>query len=113
MDYKDVWLTFDGRISRSDFWLKGVLPLIVINLLISSIDSLITGGLISMLVGIALIYPGVAVGIKRFHDRNKSGWWVLVVLIPFIGWIWYLVEGGILKGTEGENKYGPDPVTAG
>ena len=112
MDYKDVWLTFDGRISRSDFWLKGALPIFVVNLLISAIDSVITGGLIATLVSIALIYPSVAVGIKRFHDRDKSGWWVLVALIPIIGWIWYLVECGILKGTEGENKYGPDPVPA-
>lgn len=110
MDYKDVWLTFDGRISRSEFWLKGFLPLFVLNLLISAVDSIITGGLIATLLSIALIYPGVAVGIKRFHDRDKTGWWVLVALIPIIGWIWYLVECGVLKGTEGDNKYGPDPV---
>jgi len=112
MDYKDVWLNFEGRISRSEFWLKGFLPIVVINLLISAIDSVITGGLIAALAGIVLIYPSVAIGVKRFHDRNKSGWWVLITLIPVIGWIWYLVECGILQGSAGNNDYGPDPEQA-
>lgn len=112
MDYKDVWLTFDGRIPRSEFWLKGVLPIFVINLLLSAIDSIITGGLIATLASIVLIYPMVAIAIKRFHDRNKSGWWALILIIPIIGILWVLIEGGIFKGTEGPNNYGPDPVPA-
>lgn len=110
MDYKEVLLSFDGRISRSDFWLKGILPIFVVLLLIAAIDSLITGGVIALLAQIVAIYPSVAIGVKRFHDRNKSGWWVLINLFPFIGWIWYFVECGILKGTEGPNDFGPDPL---
>ena len=113
MDYKDVLLSFDGRIGRSDFWLKGILPIFVVLVLISAIDSVITGGIIAILAQILSIYPSVAVGVKRFHDRNKSGWWVLITLIPIIGGLWYLIECGILKGTEGANNYGPDPVAAG
>jgi len=110
MDYKDVLLSFDGRIGRSDFWLKGILPIFVVLLIISALDSYITGGVIYLLASIISIYPNVAVGVKRFHDRNKSGWWVLISLVPVIGAIWYLVECGILKGTDGDNVYGPDPV---
>jgi len=110
MDYKDVLLSFDGRINRSDFWLKGILPIFVVLLLITAIDSFITGGVIALLAQIVAIYPSVAIGVKRFHDRNKSGWWVLITLIPIIGSIWYLVECGILKGTEGPNDFGTDPL---
>ncbi|TGR16409.1 DUF805 domain-containing protein, partial [Mesorhizobium sp. M8A.F.Ca.ET.197.01.1.1] len=47
---------------------------------------------------------------KRWHDRNKSGWWTLIGLIPIIGGIWLLIELGILEGTRGANQYGPDPL---
>jgi uncharacterized membrane protein YhaH (DUF805 family) len=48
--------------------------------------------------------------IKRFHDRDKTGWWVLIGLIPLIGPLWLLIELGFLKGTDGANRFGP-PVT--
>jgi uncharacterized membrane protein YhaH (DUF805 family) len=56
------------------------------------------------------VIPTVIVYIKRFHDRDKSGWWVLIGLIPLIGAIWLLVELGFLKGTPGPNRFGT-PVT--
>ena len=55
----------------------------------------------------------VAIGVKRLHDRNKTGWWMLIILLPVIGGLWYLIECGFLKGTTGPNTYGPDPLTAG
>ncbi len=51
----------------------------------------------------------LAVLVKRWHDRNKSGWWVLITLIPIIGWAWQLIECGFMDGTQGPNKYGPSP----
>ena len=59
---------------------------------------------------IALIYPAVCLYGKRFHDRGKSAWWVLISLVPILGFIWILIDLGILKGTEGENRFGPDPL---
>ena len=56
-----------------------------------------------------MIYPAVVVNIKRFHDRNKSGWWVLIALIPLVGALWIVIECGFLRGTVGDNRYGPDP----
>jgi uncharacterized membrane protein YhaH (DUF805 family) len=53
-----------------------------------------------------------AVGIKRWHDRGKSGWWILIWLIPVVGAIWALVECCLFPGTRGANKYGPPPDTA-
>lgn len=48
--------------------------------------------------------------IKRWHDLDKSGWWVLINFIPIVGGLWCLVECGFLKGTVGPNRFGPDPL---
>jgi uncharacterized membrane protein YhaH (DUF805 family) len=65
---------------------------------------------IASIVGLLVIWPSLAVSIKRWHDRNKSGWWVLISLVPFIGWLWALIETGALPGTIGPNEYGLDPL---
>ena len=111
MDIKEVLTRTDGRISRSEFWLKGFVPLMVLMLILVAVDTVIgTNGILTLIGQIALIYPSVAIGIKRFHDRAKSGWWVLISLVPVIGGLWYLIECGFLKGTDGQNEYGPDPT---
>ena len=48
--------------------------------------------------------------IKRFHDRDKSGWWVLLNLVPVIGWLWALIDNGFLRGTDGPNRFGENPL---
>jgi len=58
------------------------------------------------------LWVGLAVYVKRCHDRGKSGWWLLLMLVPFVGIIWWLVDLGILEGQQGPNKYGPDPRAA-
>ena len=63
-----------------------------------------------LILVLVFIYPGLAVYTKRWHDRNKSGWWSLIVLVPIVGSIWMLIELGILRGTDGDNRYGPDPL---
>ena len=47
---------------------------------------------------------------KRWHDRNKSAWWILIAFIPIIGALWFLIECGFLKGTVGPNRFGDDPA---
>lgn len=101
---------FRGRVPRKVFWLYGVLgPLLV-------------SAMLEMLLGIAgvpqrgielapnllLMWPCLAVAVKRWHDRDKSGWWVLLSLVPVIGWLWALVENGLLRGSVGANRFGPD-----
>lgn len=51
----------------------------------------------------------LAGSVKRAHDRGKSGWWMLIALIPVAGFIWWLIDLGIFEGEKGPNKYGPDP----
>ena len=61
----------------------------------------IIAGIILIPYAIFSIWSGIAIGIKRWHDRDKSGWWMFIVLIPIIGAIWAFVECGCLRGTEG------------
>lgn len=65
------------------------------------------------LFALVATWAKLAVLVKRWHDRDKSGWWVLIGLIPLIGGIWMLIECGFLDGTPGSNKYGPSPKGEG
>ena len=110
MPLGQILFSFRGRVPRKVFWLYGVLgPLLV-------------SAMLEMLLGIAgvpqrgidlapnllLVWPCLAVAVKRWHDRDKSGWWLLLNLIPVIGWLWALVENGLLRGSVGANRFGPD-----
>ncbi|CDX16200.1 conserved membrane hypothetical protein [Mesorhizobium sp. ORS 3324] len=119
MDGKYLLTSFDGRINRAKFW-AGIGIFIVLAIVAFILDSILgtrftaeSGaqvGVVGILVMLASIYFAIALYAKRWHDRNKSGWWTLIGLIPIIGGIWLLVELGILEGTRGANQYGPDPL---
>ena len=116
MQLKELLWSFKGRIPRSKYWYY-FLAYLGISLVATFIDIAIFGRdnqtrVFTGLVGLVAIIPSLAVSVKRAHDRNHSGWFLLVGLIPLIGWLWVLIEFGFLRGTVGENKYGPDPVTA-
>lgn len=107
--------------NRQQWWLGFVLPLLVIYMILYMILAAIdnatgrfdpeTGlGLFSGIFYLIVLIPSIIVYIKRFHDRDKSGWWVLIAFIPIIGAIWILIELGFLKGTPGPNRFGP-PVS--
>jgi uncharacterized membrane protein YhaH (DUF805 family) len=57
-------------------------------------------------VNLLLLWPALALSVKRWHDRDKPGWWVLVGLIPVIGWLWLVIENGLLRGSAGANRFG-------
>ena len=67
-------------------------------------------GVFHTIVVLALFLPALAVTVRRLHDTNRRGWWYFILFVPFIGWIWFLVLL-CLKETEGENRFGPDPLT--
>ena len=115
MDFKKFYLSPEGRVNRKQFWLWLVLPLTAIEILLALVD-VKTGnynpelsvGLFSGIFALVALVPAIIVYIKRFHDRDKSGWWVLIGLIPIIGSIWLPIELGFLKGTPGPNRFGPE-----
>ncbi len=150
MDWKHWLFGFQGRINRAKFWLS-LVPTFGIVILMGLGIALFIGTGIEWAIGLAafaaLAWISAAVGIKRLHDRDKSGWWLLVYyilpgllngaaegidpaivaegaetggtgvalvlsLISFVITIWALVDLGILKGTQGPNRFGPDPLGA-
>lgn len=116
MDWKYLLTSFEGRINRAKFW-AGVGVIIAAGILANLIDMLLgfpigdTGfGIVGAVVGLLSFYLAIALYAKRWHDRDKSGWWTLIILVPLLGPIWILVELGILEGTRGPNRFGPDPL---
>jgi len=107
---KEFLLTYEGRFNRSRYW-AFTLAYIGAYIVISIVDSIIgAGGVLGLIFSLVALYPAICITIKRWHDRDKSGWWVLIALIPIVGAIWTLVECGCLKGTDGPNRFGPDPL---
>jgi uncharacterized membrane protein YhaH (DUF805 family) len=116
---------FRGRITRAKFWLVALGILVVelalyaalggnVAVLIDPPEKLPSIGPIAstaiVALGVLVTWISLAVAVKRYHDRDKSGWWLLIVFVPVIGGLWYLIECGFLRGTDGHNNYGPDPL---
>ena len=70
-------------------------------------------GIVVALLFISLVWIGLAASVKRWHDCNKSGWWMPITFVPVIGGLWFLIECGFLPGTPGPNAYGSDPLDEG
>jgi len=106
---------FSGRARRKEFWLFQLAYLIVLLLaftvdwVVGSYDEADGYGLVSTISYIVLLIPGIALAVRRLHDTNRRGWWFLINFIPIIGALVYLIFV-CLKGTEGENRFGPDPL---
>lgn len=125
MDWQWLFSSFEGRINRAKFWL-GSFALWVLWMLVNVVlwtvfgmryaegDILPAMGpvawLVWVIIALALTYATFAVWAKRWHDRDKSGWWSLIMFVPIVGAIWILVELGCLPGTEGPNRFGQDPL---
>ena len=107
-----IFFSLTGRISRRVFWLWGVGTMVAVSVAASLLLGIAGVGdeQIAMIVNALMFWPGLAISVKRWHDRDKSGWWVLINLVPFIGWLWALIENGFLRGTAGPNRYGADPL---
>jgi uncharacterized membrane protein YhaH (DUF805 family) len=108
------YAVFTGRSRRKEYWYF-VLFVVVISIVLSMIDSFIgaydrsTGaGLLSSIFSLAVLIPSIAVSVRRLHDIGRTGWWVLISLVPLIGWIVLLVFH-VQDSTPVTNRYGPSP----
>ncbi|HHT9144875.1 MAG TPA: DUF805 domain-containing protein [Candidatus Wunengus sp. YC61] len=112
--WAQFFFSFQGCIGRKRFWLHYFLPLalpaIVLSVVINTMSGYQGRSGHGSLVFLVILWPAFAVSTKRWHDRNKSGWWNLIGLIPILGGIWVLVENGFLRGTVGNNQYGSNPL---
>ncbi|GHH76729.1 inner membrane protein YhaI [Streptomyces sulfonofaciens] len=98
---------FSGRASRAEYWTFALINL-VISVLLLAVDTAINSRVPDVLYGLATIVPSLAVGCRRLHDTDRTGWWQLIALVPVLGWLALIVLMA-LEGTHGPNKYGGDP----
>ncbi|WP_157220638.1 DUF805 domain-containing protein [Flavisphingomonas formosensis] len=121
---------FSGRSRRKEFWYF-TLFVFVVSLILSALDSALglggsttrefnrtsmgmsayygsSGGLLSGIFSLAALIPSLAVSVRRLHDTDRSGWWLLLMFLPIIGWIILLVFY-LTDGSRGTNRFGPDP----
>jgi uncharacterized membrane protein YhaH (DUF805 family) len=103
-----------GRIGRADFWRWGVGALGGLGLLGHALLAIahVKPDLIERWVTLSLLWPAVAISAKRWHDRDRTAWWVLVALLPVAGWLWALLDNGLVRGTPGRNRFGEPPGRA-
>jgi uncharacterized membrane protein YhaH (DUF805 family) len=88
----------------------------VCGLLLASIYVTLLAGIVGLsrhrtegLANLVLLVPAVAISAKRWQDRDRAPWWVLVSLVPIVGWLWALVDNGFVRGTPGPNRFGDAP----
>jgi uncharacterized membrane protein YhaH (DUF805 family) len=142
MNFVNLFISFKGRINRAKYWLAGLILFListVFNVLAYLAAYSTATQTVNALVSIPLLIFLCAIAIKRLHDRNKSGWYLLLfyglpivlfvasalvveapggpsiaagvlALLSLIASIWTIIELGCLKGSIGQNKYGPDPL---
>jgi uncharacterized membrane protein YhaH (DUF805 family) len=112
------YVGFSGRARRSEYWwfvvfsiLVNVVTTLLDNVLgttMGSDDALYNAGIIGTIAGLALLLPSLALAVRRLHDTDRTGWWLLIVLVPFLGAIVLLVFF-VLDSTPGANRFGPNP----
>lgn len=102
------YFDFNGRARRAEFWWF-VLVFIIIDIVLGVIQSVLhMGALLTGLFALALFLPNLGVAVRRLHDINRSGWWILIGLVPIVGWI-LLIYWYAQPGTAGANPFGADP----
>jgi len=138
MPLSTMLFSFTGRLNRAPYWLAAiaasVVAALIVFVIVLAIGRIIPATIVLVVVFLPLIWITLALAIKRLHDRDKSGWWLLLFylapsilevigksaglpafIIGPIGFgigIWGLVEIGFRRGTLGQNSYGPDPLAA-
>lgn len=103
------YIDFSGRAARSEFWWY-TLFIVVGGIVTSAIDGMLGMAMaVNGLFSLATLLPSISVTARRLHDTDRSGWWMLLMFIPLIGWL-ILLYFEVQKGTDGENRFGPNPL---
>jgi uncharacterized membrane protein YhaH (DUF805 family) len=105
------YVDFSGRARRSEYWWFALFNFIV-GIVANVIDRVIGHTILGVVVSLALLLPGLSVGVRRLHDTGRSGWWLLIGLIPLVGGIVLLVFF-VGDSNPGDNQHGPSPKAMG
>ena len=102
------YAVFSGRARRTEYWMF-MLVNVIAGIILGVVDAILgTGGVLGAIYGLAMLIPGIAVGVRRLHDTSRSAWWLLIGLVPLIGAI-VLVVFALQDSTPGPNAWGPNP----
>ena len=126
MSLTQMLFSFEGRITRLQFWIHYLAVVVVFYALMFVLAQIMgvtsqqylegtvvaTFYVILVVLYIPFLWVILAINAKRCHDRNRSAWFFLICLIPLVG-LWYLIEVGFLDGTQGPNRFGPSPKGIG
>ena len=124
MNWKSLLFSFEGRVGRSAYWglvvvslvLFGGLSLVGVMGAMNASDPAAAGGGMSVamvVLSLAFLWPALAIQAKRWHDVDKSAWWILINLVPVVGGLVALVFNGFIAGTVNANRFGPAPTAGG
>jgi len=102
---------FSGRARRMEFWMFTLINLLVIVGLLVFSDKLRLASILLAIYCFGMVIPNLALTVRRLHDTGRSGWWILIGIVPLIGAIAMLIFE-VLPGDVGDNAYGPDPKAA-
>jgi uncharacterized membrane protein YhaH (DUF805 family) len=120
------YATFSGRARRSEYWWWFLYMLIAVSVIaaietqlglgfgtVAGADGAVyaayQGGPLTGIWGLAHLLPGIAVAVRRLHDTDRTGWWLLIAFVPVIGFL-VLIYFYVSHGTPGENRFGPHPA---
>ena len=110
------YATFSGRAPRSEYWYWKLFyvivmcPLEIASRPVEDVSNIALAiDVAYAMVALMLLLPSLSVGVRRLHDIDRSGWWMLLGLIPLIGWV-ILFVWSVTKGTSGDNRFGHDPL---
>jgi uncharacterized membrane protein YhaH (DUF805 family) len=102
--------SFEGRVNRRGYVLRFALPLLLLEIavvvLVPPLD--FNAAVVALLL--ASLWPRIAVGAKRCHDLDRSGWLQLAILVPIAGWPWLAFQLWLRRGTSGQNRFGSQPA---
>lgn len=104
---KNKYASFNGRARRQEYWMF-TLFYIIGYVVLAVIDAVVGTMVLALIYSLALLLPSLGVAIRRLHDTNRSGWWLLISFLPLIGAIVLLVFL-VTEGDKSDNQYGPDP----
>ena len=130
------WFDFSGRMRRLEWWGRSMIMYLLVILCVAVVAAaaaaldggnrepagdglkaaIVIGSILGVAAVIALIVSGISLDVRRLHDMDLSGWWVLLLrvcsIIPYVGfavWIGSVIWFGAVPGTKGQNRFGPDP----
>jgi uncharacterized membrane protein YhaH (DUF805 family) len=99
---------FKGRLKRWPWWIATILAYLGLGIVAAIFGIPRPSVFFLLLLVPPLSWILIAIQIKRWHDRDKSAWWLLMNLVPIIGWLWVLIECGFLRGAGGPNRFGDE-----